>query len=46
MRRIVKYLFRLFLLLAIGFVVYAIFADLPVPTGERVITLPMPQVDR
>ena len=46
MRRIAKYLFRLILLLAIGFAAYAIFADLPAPTGDRVITLPLPQADR
>jgi len=46
MRRIGKYLFRLCLLVAVGFVVYAIFAELPTPTGEREIILPLPQVDR
>ncbi len=46
MRRIVKYLFRLILLLAIGFAAYAIFADLPAPTGDRVVTLPLPRVDK
>ena len=43
MRRISKYLFRLFLLLAAGFAVYAMVADLPAPTGERVVALPLPQ---
>ena len=46
MRRIGKYLLRLLLLLAIGFAAYAMFADLPAPTGEKVITLPLPQVDK
>ena len=46
MRRIGKYLFRLLLLLAIGFAAYAMFAELPAPTGEKVITLPLPQADR
>ncbi len=46
MRRIGKYLFRLLLLLAIGFAAYAIFADLPAPTGEKVVTLPLPQANR
>ena len=46
MRRIFKYLFRLLLLVAIGGVIYAIFADLPSPKGERVISLPLPQIDR
>ncbi len=46
MRRIGKYLFRLVLLLAIGFAAYAIFADLPAPTGDTVVTLPLPQADK
>ena len=46
MRRIGKYLFRLLLLLAIGFAAYAMFAELPAPTGEKVISLPLPQADR
>ena len=46
MRRIGKYLFRLLLLLAIGFAAYAMFAELPAPTGEKVITLPLPQLSR
>jgi hypothetical protein len=43
MRRISKYLFRLLLLIAVGFVVYALVADLPPPTSERVVSLPLPQ---
>jgi len=46
MRRIGKYLFRLILLLAIGFAAYAIFAELPAPTGDTVVTLPLPQANR
>ncbi len=46
MRRIGKYLFGLILLLAIGFAAYAMFADLPAPTGDSVITLPLPQADK
>ena len=46
MRRIGKYLFRLIVLLAIGFAAYAIFADLPAPTGDTMVTLPLPQADR
>ena len=46
MRLIGKYLFRLVVLLAIVFAVYAIFADLPAPTGETVVTLKLPQVVR
>ena len=46
MRRIGKYLFRLGLLLVIGFVAYAMFADLPAPTGDTVVTLPLPQASR
>ncbi len=46
MRRISKYLFRLILLLAIGFAAYAIFAELPAPTGDTVVTLPLPQANQ
>ncbi len=46
MRRIGKYLLRLILLLGIGFAAYAIFADLPAPTGDAVVTLPLPQADK
>jgi hypothetical protein len=46
MRRIGKYLFRLIVVLAIGFAAYAMFADLPAPTGDTVLTLPLPQVSR
>ena len=46
MRRIGKYLLRLILLLAIGFAAYAIFADLPAPTGDKVLTLPLPQASK
>ncbi len=46
MHRISKYLFRLILLLAIGFAAYAMFADLPAPTGDTVVTLPLPQANR
>ncbi len=46
MRRIGKYLLWLSLLLAIGFAAYAIFADLPAPTGDKVATLPLPQADK
>jgi hypothetical protein len=46
MRRIGKYLLRLSLVLAIGFVAYAMFADLPAPTGEKVLPLPLPQASK
>jgi hypothetical protein len=46
MRRIGKYLLRLLLLLAIGFAAYAMFADLPAPTGEKVVTLLLPQASK
>jgi hypothetical protein len=42
MRRIIKYLFRLLILAAIGFAGYAMIADLPAPTGETVVMLPLP----
>ena len=33
-------------MLAAGFVAYAMFADLPAPTGDTVVTLPLPQASR
>ena len=46
MRTLLKYLFRLALLLAVGFVGYAMFSDLPAPTDEREVTLPLPEEAR
>ncbi|HUS54356.1 MAG TPA: hypothetical protein VMY41_10180 [Thermohalobaculum sp.] len=46
MRRLVKYLFQLLILAGIGFVGYAMFADLPAPTRDTVLTLPVPRADR
>ena len=46
MRRLVKYLFRLLIIAGIGFVAYAIFADLPAPTRDTVLVLPVPQAER
>jgi hypothetical protein len=43
MRRIGKYLFRLVLLLAAAFAIYAMVADLPAPTGQTFVILPLPQ---
>ena len=43
MRRLLKYLFRLALLLAVGFVGYAVFSELPAPISDRVVTLPLPE---
>lgn len=43
MRRLFKYLFRLAILLAVAFVGYAYFSDLPAPTQEKTVTLPLPQ---
>lgn len=43
MRRLFKYLFRLVILLAVAFVGYAYFSDLPAPTQEKAVTLPLPQ---
>jgi len=42
MRRLFKYLFRMLFFVGIGFVIYAIFADLPAPQRETVVTLPAP----
>ncbi len=43
MRRFLKYLMWLALLLAVGFVGYALIFDLPAPTRDRVVTLPLPE---
>ena len=43
MRRLFKYLVRILFFVAIGFVAYAIFADLPAPQNESVVRLPVPQ---
>jgi hypothetical protein len=42
MRRLFKYLFRMLFFVGIGFVAYAIFADLPPPQSETVVSLPVP----
>jgi hypothetical protein len=42
MRRLFKYLFRILFFVGLGFVAYAIFAELPAPTSLSVITLPVP----
>ena len=42
MRRLFKYLFRMLFFVGLGFIAYAIFAELPAPTGQSVITLPVP----
>jgi len=43
MRWIGKYLFRLIVLLAIGFVAYAMVAELPPPTSETTVSVPVPE---
>ena len=42
MWRMTKYLFRLALLGAIGLVTYALLADLPPPTRQITVEVPMP----
>ncbi|HUF86236.1 MAG TPA: hypothetical protein VMM59_02535 [Thermohalobaculum sp.] len=42
MRRLFKYLFGLALLLAVAFVGYAMFSDLPAPERDKVVELPLP----
>ena len=42
MRIIVKYLFRLLFILAIGFVVYAVFWDLPPPVTDHAVPVELP----
>ena len=44
MRRLFKYLFRILFFVGIGFVAYAMFADLPPPQTETVVQLPVPAV--
>jgi hypothetical protein len=46
MRRLIKYLFPMLLFVGVGFVAYAIFGDLPAPTHDTVVTLPVPQAER
>ena len=46
MRRLIKYLFPMLIFVGIGFVAYAIFGDLPAPTRDMVLTLPVPQAER
>lgn len=43
MRTLFKYLFRLALLLLVAFIGYAVFSDLPAPTRDEVVTLPLPE---
>jgi len=43
MRGIGKYLFRLIVLLIVGFVGYAMVVDLPPPTHERAVDLTLPE---
>ena len=43
MRRLFKYLLRLVILLAVAFVGYAYFSELPPPTDEKTVTLPLPE---
>lgn len=42
MGRLLKYLFRLAFAVGIGFVAYAMIAELPPPTAEREVSLPLP----
>lgn len=46
MRRLIKYLFPMLVFVGIGFVAYAIFGDLPAPTRDTVLSLPVPQAER
>jgi|GEM_PF-3740645 len=43
MRGIGKYLLRLIVLLIVGFVGYAMVAELPPPTAERTVSLSLPE---
>jgi len=43
MRRLFKYLVRILFFVAIGFVAYAVFSDLPAPKREAVVRLTVPQ---
>ena len=42
MRRLFKYLFWLVILLAVAFVGYAFFGDLPPPTHNKEVSVPLP----
>ncbi|HSF95795.1 MAG TPA: hypothetical protein VLA52_12290 [Thermohalobaculum sp.] len=42
MRRLFKYLFRLAVLVGVGFVAYAMLVDLPPPTSEKEVSLALP----
>lgn len=42
MRRLIKYLFPILIFVAIGFVAYAIFGELPAPVRDTELTLPVP----
>ena len=42
MRRLIKFLFQFALFLAIGFSLYATFANLPVPVEPRSVSVPLP----
>jgi hypothetical protein len=46
MRRLMKYLFRLLILLAAAFVAWALLAELPPPVRETVIPLTAPQAQQ
>jgi hypothetical protein len=46
MRRLIRYLFPILIFVGIGFGAYAIFGDLPAPTRDTVLTLPVPQAER
>ena len=43
MRRLIKYLVRIAVLLGLGFIAYALLADLPPPTGDTAVVLVSPK---
>jgi hypothetical protein len=43
MGRLLRYLFYLVLLAALGFAVYAFFAELPAPIREITVDVPVPE---
>ena len=43
MRRLLKFLVRIGIAVGLAFIAYAMLAELPAPTGERTVGLPLPK---
>lgn len=46
MGRAIKYLFRLAILAVVGLIIYALVAELPPPTRQVEVDLPVPAADQ